>query len=251
MKDYKEFLKAVKSKDLRLSFTSLNKLQKSPRHFLEHYTKEFKPSQSMVFGSLVHCLVLEPETFEQRYIISPTFDKRTKAGKQGYKDFLTLSEGLEVVSEKEYKEALFAIEGLKSCKPALELLRDATETEKKIRFKYKGLTISGIVDGLNPNFRFDLKTTQDASPKNFKWSVRKYCYHLQAAIYTYENKEPFYIIALEKSGNCAVYELSENLINSGRVLFEDLITKYKKCSFLECWNQSYSFSAPDGVHILE
>jgi len=162
MRDYKEFLKAVKSKELRLSFTSLNKLQKSPRHFLEHYTKEFKSTAPMVFGSLVHCLVLEPETFDKRYIISPTFDKRTKAGKQGYKDFVSLSEGLEVVSEKEYKEALFAIEGLKSCKPALELLRDATETEKKIRFKYKGLTISGIVDGLNPNFRFDLKTTQDA-----------------------------------------------------------------------------------------
>lgn len=249
--DYKEFLEAVKNKTLRLSFTSLNKLQKSPRHFMEHYTKPFVPSASMVFGSLVHCLVLEPEMFGKRYKIAPNLDRRTKKGKDAWNAFRSSLEGFTIITPKDYDEALQAIEGLKKCKPAVSLLRHCAEMEKKIRFKYKGLTISGIVDGLNPDFRLDLKTTQDASPKAFKWSARKYCYNLQGAIYTYENQEPFYIIALEKSGNCAVYELSKSLLEQGRVLFENLVTKYKKCSYLEAWNDSYSFDVPDGIHVLD
>ena len=42
-----------------------------------------KPEQTpaMVFGNLLHCLVLEPEDFESTYAVAPKVDKRTKDGK--------------------------------------------------------------------------------------------------------------------------------------------------------------------------
>lgn len=249
--DYKEFLKAVQDKTLRLSFSGLSRLEKSPRHFVEFHTNPTAPTPAMTYGSLVHCLVLEPETFAQRYAIAPICDKRTKAGKQAWDSFVQSSQGLQVITQQQHYTAVNSIEGLKNCKPAMGLLRRATEIEQKIRFDYKGLTISGIRDLSTPDYVCDLKTTTDASPKSFRYSVYKYFYHLQAAIYTYECQRPYYIIALEKNGNCAVYEIGQNLIEQGRELFERLVTKYKRCTFLDAWEQSYGFDQADGVYLID
>ena len=39
-------------------------------------------------GSALHCAVLEHSTFNDRYIVEPDVDKRTKAGKEEYAVFL-------------------------------------------------------------------------------------------------------------------------------------------------------------------
>ena len=40
-------------------------------------------------GTALHCLLLEPATFKERYIIAPEFNRRTNAGKDEEKAFLT------------------------------------------------------------------------------------------------------------------------------------------------------------------
>jgi exodeoxyribonuclease VIII len=219
---------------------------------MRYFTDKTLPSAAMNFGSLVHCLVLEPETFADNYAVPPeNINRRTKEGKTQWDEFLATNADKTILNESDYQQALKAVDGLKTCKTAVDLLRSCKQVEQQIEFTYRGQTIRGVIDGQCPDFVLDLKTTQDASPRNFKWSVRKFLYNMQAAIYTHENGLPYYIIALEKNGACAVYEMHENLIQEGRALFDQLITKYLRCSFEESWNDGYGFGQPDGVFLLD
>jgi hypothetical protein len=62
------------SKPFYFSYSSLNKLLFSPKHFYEHYVlkqKEDKIESYLIEGKMLHCLLLEPENFEKQFIIQP------------------------------------------------------------------------------------------------------------------------------------------------------------------------------------
>lgn len=54
---------------------------KTPAHFKYQQSEQRKPTPAMIIGSAVHCATLEPEAFNERYIVAPKIDKRTKDGK--------------------------------------------------------------------------------------------------------------------------------------------------------------------------
>lgn len=247
--DNNAFLKAVEDNALRLSFTSFSKLDKSPRHFRDHF---LYPTDKKTFkaGRVTHTACLEPKEFINRYYldIKNPFDGRTKEGKHIKNIFeLQPKKGKERITEAEYKDAMRRMEGVRSNKAAMELIRAATKIEHRFSFQHKGLTIRGIRDLEHPDFVADLKTTADASPKAFYWSVKKYLYNMQAAIYTYNCNRPYYIIAVEKSGQCAVYSLTEETIQEGRNKFEELVKKYRSCRLSGAWNESYGYGKADGI----
>ena len=69
-----------------ISSSNLKLLAESPIH-LKHKDLFRMESKAFDFGSLVHALVLEPETVDDEFAISPTFDLRTKAGKEAKTEF--------------------------------------------------------------------------------------------------------------------------------------------------------------------
>lgn len=44
--------------------------------------------KALDIGTALHCLLLEPEEFKDRFIIAPEFNRRTNAGKDEEKEFL-------------------------------------------------------------------------------------------------------------------------------------------------------------------
>lgn len=62
------------SKDFYLSYSGLNKLLFSPALFYNHYVlkqRDDSYDQNMVEGSLIHCLLLEKGSFDDKFLISP------------------------------------------------------------------------------------------------------------------------------------------------------------------------------------
>ena len=60
-------------KDFLMSYSGLNKLAFSPSAFYKHYVlgqKEDSYDKNMIEGSLIHCLLLNPETFDDNFVIS-------------------------------------------------------------------------------------------------------------------------------------------------------------------------------------
>lgn len=73
-----------------LSHSRIELYRKNPVVYKKQYidrvvTRESTPAQAL--GSLVHAMLLEPDTVEEKFKLAPTVDKRTKAGKDEWEQF--------------------------------------------------------------------------------------------------------------------------------------------------------------------
>ena len=62
------------TKPFKFSYSSLNKLMWNPQAFYQMYVlgnREEKTESYLVNGKIIHCLLLEPEKFDQQFIVSP------------------------------------------------------------------------------------------------------------------------------------------------------------------------------------
>jgi hypothetical protein len=62
-------------KTFQFSYSSLNKLMWNPQAFYQMYilgNREEKTESYLVNGKIIHCLLLEPEKFDEQFIISPS-----------------------------------------------------------------------------------------------------------------------------------------------------------------------------------
>ncbi len=63
------------NKPFQFSYSSLNKLMWNPQAFYQMYVlgnREEKTESYLVNGKIIHCLLLEPEKFNEQFIVSPT-----------------------------------------------------------------------------------------------------------------------------------------------------------------------------------
>ena len=123
-----------------------------------------------------------------------------------------------------------------------KLLETMYDQLKRVRFyreiinnKQPTLEVPGFASGrkIKPDIRVsslglivDIKTTSDASPEAFKWSVKKFNYDMQAAHYLdtanlispKERYTTFLFVAIEKSSpfNVFIHELSDRVLENAR-----------------------------------
>ena len=214
-----------------LSFSALRAFSKSPNHYLEYERKKAEggdPSPAMHFGRLAHSLVLEPEKFGKDWAVAPQCDRRTKAGKATWADFLESATGREVASFDDFKRAKAVAESV-SAHPESERLFSGSKFEKKLNGKIGGFEFLGFADISGADFIVDLKTTRDASHHAFQRDAFNGLYHIQAAIYLkLTGLENYYIIAAESVApyNVGIFEMDSEMIARGFELLEDLIFNF-------------------------
>ena len=211
-----------------LSYSALKAFEKSPNHYLEYVKKEYEPSPAMQLGSLVHLLTLEPENLEKRYAVAPDVNKRTKVGKEEYAQFVQQAGTREVVDAAQLAEAQAIAEVVKSHPIASQALASCKVFEKELRGDLYGYPFLAYADAISGNFVYDLKTTKDASPKEFTRAAANLGYHLQAAIYTELTGLPFRWIAVETSSpfNVQIYEQDAESFERSRQRLELLVQKF-------------------------
>lgn len=226
--------------DPAISASHLHAVAKSPAHYYARFLDPNRPpspsSPALLFGSLAHCAVLEPDEIYSRYAVAP--DRRTKEGKEIAKQMA--SDGIEAVSQSDWDMAKAMREAVHAHPIAAKLLEEgAPEQSFWWDDVATGMRCKCRPDWLRPDgIVVDLKTTQDASPKGFGKSVANFRYHVQAAHYLNGlEAERFLFIAVEKTYpfSVAVYELDEDALQEGRHLaFRDL-RRIATCRKLNEW----------------
>ena len=73
-----------------VSHSRIETFRKNPQLYKKQYvdkivTRESTPAQAL--GSLVHAMLLEPDTVDDKFKVAPNVDKRTKAGKEVWEEF--------------------------------------------------------------------------------------------------------------------------------------------------------------------
>lgn len=245
-----------------ISKSDLDLIARSPAHF--KYTKEHKPdpTDSMLFGSVVHKLVLEPETFTAEYAVAPAVDRRTKAGKEAWTEFSDSINGETVISSDIYSKAHLIAESVRNNKLANKLLSGGKAEQSYFwTDSQTGVECKCRPDYLKNNIVIDLKTTINASPEEFVKSAYNYRYYVQAWWYLEGLRQngidvtDFIFIAVEKEApyTVCVYCADELMLELGEREARRNLNAYAECLKSGIWYgyekevQIHSLSLPDWV----
>ena len=195
-------------------------------------------SDAMLLGSLVHCMVLEPDKVEERYAVCEIRrDARTKA----YQEFLAENEGKEILTNAIWNQATSMAEGVKA-HPAIAYIETAKSIECGITFDVNGLLVKGKADVIVYDEDgvlciLDVKTTRDASKRNFARDCARMHYGMQLAAYGYGvakaiDADPlgfrYLVLAVENNGTprVACWELDAESVVFGLEQLNDAALAY-------------------------
>ena len=227
-----------------VSSHALIEMRRSPLHCWARYVDparaDEEPTAAMRFGTLVHALVLAPETFADEFALAGSIDRRTNAGKADYAALA--ASGKLVVSGEAYRAALEIVKAIRRNPVAGTLFRTG-EPEKVIAVEREPhrLPLKGRLDWLAPQPAIvELKTATDASREGFLRAVYRHGYHLSAAYYrmlvgratgTPEDaiSHTFVVAETERPYAVAVYPTSERLLAEGREMWETALARFDEC----------------------
>jgi exodeoxyribonuclease VIII len=224
-----------------LSYSSLKEFAKSPRHYISYLNKERKSTPAMEFGSLVHCLLLQPEEFALNYALMPNVDRRTKDGKAVYEEFIASSNGRTVITQDEYNNADDLVANAKENQLISDAVMGCNKFESEWRAEIGGLPIRGFFDGEADDYILEVKTTNDAEPRTLINDFYKRMYHIQAGLYNLVSEKQIKYLVVETTApyNSYLALASDKYINAGKKRALDLIEGFKYCMDNQEFHKGY------------
>ena len=228
-----------------ISKSRLARMSVCPSYFKWHEDNPQEPSQEMIEGSAFHKIVLEPETFDKEFIVSPKVDRRTKEGKLAYNHFCELVvSGISVINEEQYEMIQGMRESILRNPYARKLINGNIENSM-----YFVDDMTGVHCKARPDIWrrvgdrvvvIDLKSTKSAIPMYFASDVVKYHYDLQTYMYCKAvsetlnvpmDKIDFVFIAVEKNPPYLVNVMQADnyVLQKGEADFREYIGTYKEC----------------------
>lgn len=238
----------------RFSHSAMKKFEQSPLHYLNEKRTPQEETPALVLGSAFHCLVLEPERFEEAYAVAPHLDRRTSVGKSTWEAFCMASSGKKIISDEMYAKVGKMRDALYNNPPAKELMDQITETEKAILWEQRetGVPCKGKIDGIGEVI-IDLKSCQDARQEFFHKAIindykRQPAMYVDAAKANKLGSKDFYFIAVEKEApfGVSVHKVARDLMDYGRQSI------YSICQDFAYWKEmgspevGYEWRAPLG-----
>ena len=224
----------------------------SPEKFKYHMDNpevESEKSPAFLFGSACHKMVLEPETFDNEFVVAPEINRRTNAGKEEWVKFLEDNAGKTIISLDDFDTIMEMSRVVVRHPLAGKMISGQHEVpffwkdpETGERCKCKADVVRQV-DG--KYVIVDYKTTTDASTDGFNRHLFKYGYHVQAAMYSeglqvalgLDYRPRFVFVAQEKKAPYAinVIDVSEEVMEYGSKVYHELLRKYHECKEMDLW----------------
>lgn len=221
-----------------LNASTLKAFAKVPA--LAHVSRE--ETAAMVLGSLVHCAILEPSELDNRYQATSVDRRGTKAWAEAEE----AAEGRELVKLTDFDQALRMRDAVHANPTARELLTGAkTEVSAFWDHGTTALPCKARADAVNHRLSalIDVKTTADASPREFARQFAKLGYGLQDAHYRQGfaaagfNAETMVFLAVEKNPPflVALYELNADQLAAYEDKHSALVHDFYQCTLANHW----------------
>lgn len=230
-----------------ISNSAMNHLMVSPAHLKAYWETPPKDTPAFILGRATHAAILEPEDFPKLYGRGPELPKNTKAGKEAWAE--ALASGQEVLKAADFDMCLAMRDSVQSNRSASTLISGNGQCELSIVWDdpETGVRCKARIDRLSPEIAggtiVDLKSTRDASKRNFSRAIFTYGYHRQGAFYLAGAKaldipvNHYSILAVENTEPCAVasYRLDEYAIAGGMEQIQPMLELYRQCLDSDKW----------------
>jgi hypothetical protein len=230
--------------------SGLDLVARSPKHYWQKYLSpdagEEKKTPALLFGALVHSVVLEPMAFAQRYEVIPhDMNKRTSEWLAFQAEHLTK----QLIDVSDYERAMSIRAAIFAHPDAARLLtleHGIAEKPMWAKDPVTGVLVKSKPDFHNTNLGalIDVKTTTDASYERFARDAFNLRYHVQDAFYTDVAAwagtpvRAFAFIAVEKEPpyEVAVYVLDDDSRELGRAAYRENLNTYSACLKSGIWH---------------
>lgn len=218
----------------------------TPAHLKHAMAVHREPTPSMMLGTAVHSLVLEPDQFDNDVVVAPVVDKRTKIGKELWAEFEAGSAGKAIINESQYEQAKAMAESVHS-HPIAGALLDDIVVESSVYWWYRSMDpddptkykemLKVRPDAICRKYPaiIDLKSTADGTYSGFIKSIQNFYYHVSAAMYLEGVNQckplleelrhfaytKFIFVCVENTAPylTSVYELSPEYLDIGKALY--------------------------------
>ncbi len=237
------------SKEEFLGSSMLKNLDISVEDFTWKKDNPIKQTPAMLTGSAVHTLILEGrQKYDNEYIVSPKFDKRTKQGKADFAQFQEDSAGKTIITHEQNYVAEMCNVSISNHLEANQLFQNGIP-ELSGFFEYEGVPCKIRPDYLLNSIIVDLKTTSSGiSQADFSRTCAQYKYDIQTGLYqkgmeliTGDYHEFIFVVVQSVPPfNVAIFEPDEDFLDSGAEKVERLIQKYKNCVDTDKWTEQKS-----------
>ena len=219
--------------------STLWNMRKSPAHYKYYLDHAQEDTAAMKIGRAFHAAVLTPTAYKREYAVLPEgIDRRTKAGKEQYEEFISSAEGKEIITAQDAETIKQIAKAIRSNKDAAGLLKGTKREKPFFWTDDNGILCKCRMDAVTTGRIIDIKTAQDADTDVFVRESMKYGYHVQAAHYIdayYKkigSKTPeWYFIVVEKTEPYCVNILKADIgfLDYGFVVRQELMNKLIKC----------------------
>jgi hypothetical protein len=227
----------------RINCSGLKLIARTPAHFkyYKEHLNEKPPTPSFILGTAVHCAVLEPDTFKDRYAVAPQCDKRTKEGKAIWAN-LEADKKI-ILSDSDYESVVGMSQSVLTHETAAKLLEKG-DPEVTVFTDIEGIPAKARLDWYRNGIILDLKTTTAADPESFSRSCANFGYSLQCAWYLDccraigLEAHSMIFITVESSAPYLVscYEFDDVSLDYGRDHYRSALNKYRECLALDDWH---------------
>jgi hypothetical protein len=215
-------------KDPRINQSSLKMfLQHDPaiaRHML---AQPSKGSEAMKLGTLVHAIIELQGQLPCDFETSPYDSYRTKEAREWKKE--KEASGVTIVTTAVMDQAQAMARSVLDDTPGhlKKLINNPASLREQ---EYYDANYKALLDLVSPcgTIGVDYKTTAETSLEGFKWSAKKYMYHLQAYHYTkLANLKDFYYVAVSSVAPYPVWCLrcSDEFIDRGEALWLEAVDR--------------------------
>ncbi|WP_340619297.1 PD-(D/E)XK nuclease-like domain-containing protein [Xenorhabdus siamensis] len=214
-------------------------------------------TKSLDIGTALHCLLLEPDEFENRFAIEPELDRRTKSGKEEAQTFNLANQGKIILTHEENRKLLIMRDSAMAHPIAKWCLESVGRAESSI---YWNDNETGVLCRSRPDklieahhWIVDVKSTADM--EKFERDFYKYRYHVQDSFYSDGYKDltgempTFVFLAVSTSVNCGrypvrIYIMDEQAKSAGRAAYQKNLTTYAECLRTDEWPGIRTLSLP-------
>ncbi len=216
------------------------------RKYLDPDRKAEEPSDALKLGTLVHCLTLNPYTFDDEFLIAD-YDRRSNAGKARYAELNQY--GLTVIKPEELEKAEAVVAALHAHPDARKLLRQGKKERTIIEPRAAGLLpLKARLDIHNAARRqvVELKTTRDLNA--IRKAFRDYGYLLSAAFYQHISQSRNAVLVFVQTIEPYEVEIIEPTywqLDQGREEMNATLEQFDACWRANHWPEAVPAPAPE------
>ena len=249
--------------DPAISNSDLKLFRRSPAHFkyLKEHPKDETPA--MRAGKSLHCAILEPDEFMKRHAVIPdNAPKRPTAAQikapkpteeaqqriQYWTQWDMMNHGRLLVTPEKAAEYL-EVGGLIRNHPSLSVFFDGGKAEHAVFGKDPE---TGLICKCKPDYLtrvkdykvcLEIKSTEDARPKQFQRTAFNFEYFTAAAYYqdvmewSIGRPDLYLIVAFERDPpyGIKIYEIPDEAIERGRDWYDQSLSAMKQCIEDDDW----------------